>query len=84
MGLRGRLYRSIWPPALEGVSGVRQASGERARHAITIIISPSLQLTTCKLIKERDGGGEILWSSRFLWGFFPLTEASRDESAALH
>lgn len=36
-----------------GVSGVRQPSGERGHHAVTIIISPSPLL--CKLIKESDG-----------------------------
>lgn len=49
------LYRSIWPPYfVRGVSGVRQPSGERCHHAVTIIISPSLLLMTCKLIKKRQ------------------------------
>lgn len=58
-----------------GVSEVRQASAEHARHAITIIISLSLQLTTCKLIKER------MVTERF---FARFSAALCDEFVGLH
>lgn len=66
MGLREGGGRWWWRGALSfnlaalllqrGVCGVRQPSGERGHHAVTIIISPSPLLMTCKLITESDGG----------------------------
>lgn len=43
-----------------GVSEVRQATGEHASRAATIIISPFLQIATRKLIKEGEGDRTIL------------------------
>lgn len=58
-----------------GVSGVRQASNERACLAVTIITELSPRLTTCKLIKEK------IVTERFSARFF---EALRDEFSDLH